>query len=85
MAQTKRKIEYLSPAITNEKLNDFSCRVLTKLQQVIQDAKYYAFTLDETVDVSGKEQISICFRTTTDDLDVQEVSCGIYEITSITN
>ena len=80
----KEKIKYLSPAITNEILNDFSSGVLTKLQPDIQTSKYYDIVLDETSDVSGKEQISICFRITLDDLDMQEVYCGFYETRSTT-
>ena len=66
----KKKIKYLSPAMTNDVLNDFRRGVLTKLQQDIQKAKYYAIILDKILDVSGKEQISVCFRITMDDLDV---------------
>ena len=51
----------------------------------MQKAKYYAIILDETLYVPDKEQISICFRITTDDLDVQELFCGFYETTSTTN
>ena len=78
-------MKYLSPAIANELLNDFSPGVLTKLQQDNQKAKYYAITSDETLDVSGKEEISVCFHITMDDLDVQEVFCGFYETTSTTS
>ena len=41
--------------------------------------------MDKTSDVLGKEQISICFRIAIDDLDVQEVFCSFYEITSTTS
>ena len=64
-----------------EILNDFSQGVLSKLQK----AKYYAIILDETSDVSDKGHISICFRITMDDLDVQGLSCGFYETTSTTS
>ena len=43
----------LSPATTNEILNDFSCSVLTERQQDTQKAKYYAIILDEL----GKYQL----------------------------
>ena len=71
-------IKYLSPAITNEILYDFGRGVLTKLQQNIQKAKYYANILDETSGVSGKEQISVFSRITADDLDAQEVIYSFY-------
>ena len=56
-----KMIKYLSPAITNKILNDFSSGVLTKLQQDIQKAKYYTFILDKTTDISDKEQVRHLF------------------------
>ena len=68
--------------IINKVLNDFSCGVLTTLQQDIQKANCYAIILDET---SDKGQISTCFRISMNDLQVQEVFCGVYETTSTTS
>ena len=56
----KEKIKYLSSAIIEEIINDFSCGVLSKQQQHIQKEKCYTIISDKTSDVSGKEQISIC-------------------------
>ena len=81
----KKLIKYSTSAITNEILNDFSRGVLTKLQQNIQKAKYYAIILEEISDVSGIVQTSICFSITMDNLDVQEVFCGFNETTSTTS
>ena len=55
------------------------------MQQHIQKAKYCAFILYKTLDVSDEGQISICFRITMDDLDVQELFCSFYETTSTTS
>ena len=42
LLKRKEKLKYLSTAITNEVLNDFSHSVLTRLQQDIWKAKYFA-------------------------------------------
>ena len=61
------------------------CVVLSKLQQDIQKAKYFDTVLNKTLEVSVKEQISICFRITSDNLGVQEVFCGFYKTMSTTS
>ena len=73
------------PAITNELLNDFSWGVLPKLQQDIQKTQNYAINLDQTLDALGKEQMSLYFCITIDNLHVQEVFYGFYETTSTTS
>ena len=38
----------------------------------VQTAKYYSVMVDESCDISVKEQVSLCFGTVTNELEIQE-------------
>jgi len=73
------KYKWLSPEITNEVLEMFSFAALRELIKNVKAAKFYSLMLDETADISAKEQISICFRIAGDDFTVHEFFFGFYQ------
>ena len=57
----KRTHTYTSPDVQNELLNIMSDFIQREVVTVIKRAKWYSLMLDETPDISGKEQLVICF------------------------
>lgn len=64
--------KWLSPAIQNELISDMAQSVLRSYVNEIIDAKLFALVMDESTDVSVKEQISVCFQYVSSDLEVHE-------------
>ena len=77
----KREEQYkwLCPKISNKILLDFGHAVLRRLTNQVKLSEYYGIIMDETSDVSGKEQISVCLRIAYEDLSIEEIFFGLYE------
>ncbi|CAL9706094.1 unnamed protein product [Knipowitschia caucasica] len=58
--------------------------VLRTLLKEVKDAEFFAVMLDETADITVKEQVSICLRFVTDELQPEEIFVGFYETASTT-
>lgn len=58
----QRTHTYTSPEVQNELLTIMSQKIQRDLVQAVKKAKWYCLMLDETPDISGKEQLAICFR-----------------------
>lgn len=58
----KRTRTYASPEIQNELLSIMSRSVQRAVVDIINSSPWYSLMLDETPDVSGQEQLVICFR-----------------------
>ena len=56
-----QKYKWLSPDITNEILEGMAHATLRELCSEIKNA-FYSIMMDETTDISCKEQISFCIR-----------------------
>ena len=78
------KYQWLSHDVSNEILQDFSKALLRELVEIVKDVEYVGIMLDETSDVSNKEQIRFCFRIVDEDFNIEELFFGCYatEITS---
>ena len=74
--------KWTSPAIQNEIIQDLALAVLRSFKEEFCEAKYYAIIMDETTDASCKEQVSICLRYVSPDLQVNETFVGFYETPS---
>lgn len=61
-ALLQRTHTYNSPEIQNELANIKSNIILRELVEKIKKAEWYTVMVDETADVTGKEQAVICFR-----------------------
>lgn len=54
--------KYLSPMIQNEMISCCGDEIRDVIVQRIQKSKYFTVLADETADISGTEQLSICIR-----------------------
>ncbi|XP_066587629.1 zinc finger MYM-type protein 1-like [Prorops nasuta] len=74
--------KWISKDIINEMLSMFSIEIQNGLMNQIKSNKYYAIIADETSDISVLEQLSVCFRTVRNTLEVDEIFVGLYETPS---
>ena len=79
----KKQLKYTSHEIQNEVLSIMSQSVLRDKVKEIQSAVYFTIMVDETTDMSNKEQVVIVFRWVSDQLVVHEDFIGLYETHSI--
>lgn len=75
LARKERK--WLSHEILNEMLE-------IMIIKDIQNAEFFSVILDETADITVKEQVSICFRFVTEQLESEELFVGFYETSNTT-
>ena len=78
MEKTRNK--YISPENQNEILQIMSRQVLNKISDSIHKSDFYSIMIDETPDLSNKEQAVICFRYVDDNLEVFEDFFGLYQV-----
>jgi len=58
--------------------------VIRQVLNVIQKSPYFSIIVDETTDVSTKEQVSMCLRYLESDLNVSKKFLGMYKVSSTT-
>ena len=74
----KRKTDkYTAPDIQNEILKVMSHSILRQIANILQSAKFLTVLIDETTDISNKEQVVICFRWVDDKLMGHEEFVGL--------
>ena len=71
--------KWMSHDIQNEMLRIMAHSVQRSIASDIQPARWYSLIVDETTDISVKEQISLCLRYVTADFDIHEDFVGFYE------
>jgi hypothetical protein len=76
---------WTSHDISNEIIEIMAHKVLRKVMEDVHRFQYFTIMLDETADISVKEQVSICFRFVSDDFDIHEVFVGFYSTDSTTS
>ena len=76
----KKTDKYVSADIQNELLKVMGLQVLRDIATSLHSAEFYSIMVDETTDVSNKEQAVLCFRWVSDDLIAQEDFVGLYGI-----
>ena len=76
----KKTDKYVSADIQNELLNVMGLQVLRDIATSLHSAEFYSIMVDETTDVSNKEQAVLCFRWVSDDLIAHEDFVGLYGI-----
>ena len=76
----KKTDKYVSADIQNELLKVMGLQVLRDIATSLHSAKFYSIMVDETTDVSNKEQAVLCFRWVSDDLIAHEDFVGLYGI-----
>ncbi|XP_065643076.1 zinc finger MYM-type protein 1-like [Hydra vulgaris] len=73
------KYKWISPDVTNEIVLDISLVIQRELSNTIKKRDFFGFMMDESSDITGKEQVSISFRTVDDEFQINEDFCGFYE------
>ena len=76
----KKDRKYTSPDIQNEISEVMACQIISSLAQKIHAAKYYTIMADETADVSNIEQLVVCLRWVSNDLEVHEDFIELYPL-----
>lgn len=81
---SRTNYKWLSHDIQNEIISLLSRYLQNDLIKKIKESEFFSIVIDETTDNSGKEQVSICFRTVDNNLNVDEIFMGFFE-TAITD
>ena len=76
----KKTDKYVSADIQNELLKVMGLQVLRDIGAALHNAEFYSLMVDETTDISNKEQAVLCFRWVHDDLIAHEEFVGFYGI-----
>lgn len=79
---SRSKFKWTSHEIQNEILNLLSQETLDPIIKKVKSSKHFAIIVDETTDVSIKEQMSLCLRTVDENLEISEDFLGLYELQS---
>lgn len=75
----RTKYKWLSHDIQNEILSLLSKEVQLNLISEIKDSFCYSIILDQTRDISNREQVSVCFRIVDKNLNISEHFLGFFE------
>ena len=81
----KKLNKYTSHDIQNEILKVMSVHLLREIATSLQLSSFITIMMDETTDVSNKQQATIVFRLVTDEFAVHEEFLGMYEMPNITS
>ena len=66
----------------NEILKTMAMQVLRSIVESLRSVSFLTIMVDETTDISNKEQIVICFRWVDDKLESHEEFAGMYQVES---
>ena len=66
----------------NDMVKVMALRILRKISTIIQATPFYTIMVDETADVSNKEQVVVCIRWVDDNFEVHEDFIGLYQVDS---
>ena len=79
----KKQLKYTSHEIQNEILSIMAQAILRRLVRHIQSSVFFTLMVDETTDISNREQVVLVFRWVEDDLTVHEDFFGLYQMDTI--
>ena len=79
----RARLKYTHSEIQNELIDLMAQQVLREKLKEIRDHDFFAIMADEYTDISNLEQLSLCLRTVSDDLEIEENFLGFYELTNI--
>ena len=78
------RLHYTSPSAQAEIQKQLALTVTRQVVAEVRSAPYFGLILDETTDVTRREQMAICLRYVTKDLEVRETCVGLYQTDSTT-
>ena len=79
----RKSSKYTSPLIQNEILQLMALQILRQIAQQLKDVEF-TIMIDETTDISVREQVVVVFRYIDSNLDAHETFVGLYCTDSIT-
>lgn len=62
LEQCGRNASYLSPSVQNEIISECGALITKNIVSRVNNSKYFSLLADETADISGIEQLSLCVR-----------------------
>ncbi len=74
---------YTSPEIQNEMIKTLGIKVLRDIASDLQNSPFICIMVDETTDISNREQSTIVIRWVAEDFQVYEEFIGVYNVPSI--
>ena len=74
---------YTSPAVQNKILKITGLQILQGITTELQSSPFKTVMVNETTDVSNREQVSLIDRQVTKELQVHEEFVGLYNVPSI--
>ena len=78
----KKTDKYISPNIQNEVLKIMALSVLCEIMHSIHEAPFLSVMIDETTDISNKEQVVLCLRWVDKGLEAHEEFIGLHQVES---
>ena len=75
--------KYTSAEIQNEIIKVMGLRILRDIISSLRGAQFYTIMVDETADVSNREQVVICIRWVSSNFEVHEEFMGLYPVDKI--
>jgi len=79
----RTRLKYTHSDIQNELFDLMAQQVLRKKLKEILEHDFFAIMADEYTDISNLEQLSVCLRTVSDDLEIEENFLEFYELNNI--
>ena len=79
----RSRLKYTHNDIQNELLDLMAQHVIREKLTEIKKNNFFAIMVDEYTDIGNLEQLSICLRTVSDNLEIQEDFLAFYELTNI--
>uniref|UniRef100_H3ADI1 DUF4371 domain-containing protein n=1 Tax=Latimeria chalumnae TaxID=7897 RepID=H3ADI1_LATCH len=80
----RTKYRWISHDIVNE-IEIMAHDVLRTLMKEIHEAGFFSIIMDETADISVREQVSVCFHIVNKDLDTEDIFFGFYSTSDTTS
>ena len=84
LKSAKKNATYISPASQNDLIESVEITMREAVVEELKSARYFTLLADETTDVSGKEQLSVCLRYVLPDTTLRERLLHYEEATDLT-
>ena len=79
----KKADKFTSPEIQNEILKIMALKLLRTIAAGIHESPYFTVMIDETTDITNKEQCTVCIRWVDKNLEVFKDFIGFWQVSSI--
>uniref|UniRef100_H3ADW4 DUF4371 domain-containing protein n=1 Tax=Latimeria chalumnae TaxID=7897 RepID=H3ADW4_LATCH len=79
----RTKYRWMSHNVVNEMIEIMAHDILRTLMKEIHEAGLFSIIIDETADISVREQVSVCFHIVNKDLDTEEIFFSFYNTSNV--